>query len=86
MADDGASNSSADDGRTEEGEERRGEGGKMKKEGGRRKEEGWDAFKTRTHQSRIVVGTNDFRCVLVRGQRELAENGLKVGLSMESKM
>ena len=41
MADDGTSNSSADVGRTEEGEERRGEGGRMKKEGGRRKEEGY---------------------------------------------
>ena len=41
MADDGTLNSSADVGRTEEGEERRGEGGRMKKEGGRRKEEGY---------------------------------------------
>ena len=41
MADDGTSNSSADDGRTEEGGERRGEGGRRKEEGGRRKEEGY---------------------------------------------
>ena len=49
MADDGAaaSNSLADDGRTEEGEERRGEGGRMKKEGGRRKEEGYTRSKER---------------------------------------
>ena len=40
MADDGMLNSSADDGRTEEGGERRGEGGRRKEEGGRRKEEG----------------------------------------------